>query len=149
MPLVRPSRCRLLMPPPRGLGGAGPSRVAGARRGSTLIELITVMIVIAILFAITLGMVRAAKQRANLARARGELAALTQALERYKSYYGDYPQTGGAAPATPIVAGTIVMSQAQALLLNALIGVYGPNNFVNRLNGPMFIEISKFKLEVD
>jgi Tfp pilus assembly protein PilE len=117
-------------------------------RGTTLIELLTVMIVMAALFAITLGMVRASKQRANLARARGELAAIGQALESYKNYYGDYPQTGNAAPATPVVTATIAQSQAQAQLLNALIGVYGPTNFSTRINGPEFIEASKLTLEV-
>jgi type II secretory pathway pseudopilin PulG len=114
-----------------------------------LIELLTVMIVIGILTSISLGMVRAAKQRSGIARARSELAALTQALERYKSHYGDYPQTGAAGPANPVVSATIVQSQAQALLLNALIGVYGPTNFITRLNGPTLLEVSKFKLEVD
>lgn len=107
------------------------------------------MIVIAVLIALSLGMVRAAKQRTAIARAKAELAAIAQILERYKSHYGDYPQTGGAGQATPAVASTISMTQAQALLLNALLGVYGPTNFVTRLNGPNLIEVSKFKLEVD
>jgi hypothetical protein len=38
--------------------------------------------------------VRGAKQRANIERARGELAALVTALENYKRHYGDYPWLG-------------------------------------------------------
>ena len=38
-------------------------------------------------------------------------------------------------------------TQAQALLFNALTGVYGPTNFTTRVNGPTLIDISKFKLE--
>lgn len=115
----------------------------------TLIELLAVMMIIAILGAITLGVVRSSKQRAAIARAKGELAALAAALERYKAHYGDYPETGNAGQATPIVGAAIAASQAQALLLNALIGVYGPTNFATRINGPNFLEISKFKLEFD
>ncbi len=127
-----------------------PARPSRSRTSAfTLIELLTVMIVIAILGAITLGVVRGAKQRASAARARSELAAIATALERYKSHFGDYPQTGNAAQATPAVSGLITMSQAQALLLNALIGVYGPTNFSTRINGPLFLEVSKFKLEAD
>ncbi len=122
---------------------------ASRRRGFTLIELVAVMMVVGILMALSLGMVRAAKQRASLARARGELAGLTQALERYKAHYGDYPQTGSAAQATPVVTARVTTAQAQALFLNALIGVYGPTNFTARINGPVFVEVSKFKLEVD
>ena len=114
-----------------------------------MIELLTVIVVIGILTSISLGIIRSSKQRAAIARAKSELAALAQALERYKSHYGDYPQTGGAGPANPMVSATIVQSQAQSLLLNALIGVYGPTNFITRLNGPTLIEISKFKLELD
>lgn len=137
MLLARTSRRRTSVPAGRG------------RRGATLIELLTVIIVLAILMALSLGMVRSAKQRAAIARARSELAALSQALERYKAHYGDYPQTGGAAQAAAAVGAVITQTQAQALLLNALIGVYGPTSFTTRINGPTFIEVSKFKLEVD
>lgn len=148
MPIVRPSR-RMSAYARRGFGGG---RLHGrvASRGVTLLELMTVMIVIAVLISFALGMIRSASQRAQIARARADLAALADALERYKAYYGDYPQTGNAAQATPVrTSATITQNQAQALLLNALIGVYGPTNFTNRQNGPLFIEASKFSLEVD
>jgi len=120
-----------------------------ACRGFTVVEVITVMVVIAVLSALALGVISGAKQRAAAARARSELAALAAALERYKQHYGDYPQTGNAPQAAAAVTGTIAASQAQALFLNALIGVYAPANFANRINGPSFLEVSKFDLEVD
>lgn len=116
--------------------------------GFTLLELLTVMAITAILLGLSFGLVQAGKQRAAVGRARGELAALTQALEGFKRHYGDYPQTGNAQQASPVVSATVGNGQAQALLLNALIGVYGPSNFATRINGPMLIEISKFTLEV-
>ena len=87
---------------PRNFLGCGRPHVRAARRGVTLIELLTVIVVIGILTSISLGIIRSSKQRAAIARAKSELAALAQALERYKSHYGDYPQTGGAGPANPI-----------------------------------------------
>jgi type II secretory pathway pseudopilin PulG len=128
-----------------------PWRGADARRrcrAVSLLEVLTVMGVIALLMTITITLMRGGKQRAALGKARAELAALTQALEDYKRHYGDYPQTGNAAQATPIVGAAIGNSQAQALLLNALLGVYGPSNFATRINGPTLIELSKFTLEV-
>ena len=111
--------------------------------GFTLVELLTVIAVIAILSTITIGAVRGAKQRTNIARARGDLAALATALEEFKRFYGDYPQTGEfpQAPATP--TGTAAPGQqfAQTKLFNCLTGVFGPRAFGNadRLNGPNFL----------
>lgn len=113
----------------------------------TLIELLTVIAIIAILSAITLGGIKGAKNRAAIARAKTELAALAGALEDYKRHYGDYPQTGASQPATAAVAARINVAQAQAILFNALTGVYGPTNFTTRLNGPALVDIAKFQLE--
>lgn len=115
----------------------------------TLLELLTVVGILAILAAISIGMIRSTKQRAQLARAKSELAALGQALEDYKRHYGDYPQTGPSAANSHKVTGTTGpgVNTAQARLFNALIGVYGPNNFNTRLNGPKFVEITKFSVD--
>jgi general secretion pathway protein G len=136
MPLVRPSRSRstFVLRTPDG-------------RGFTLIELLAAMAVMAVLVGLSLGMLRSSSQRAALARTRGELATLTQALESYKAHYGEYPQTGNAAQATAAVGADITTAQAQALLFNALIGVFGPTDFATLRNGPMFVEVGKLRLE--
>jgi prepilin-type N-terminal cleavage/methylation domain-containing protein len=141
---VRPGPSRIACPARPHAGGEGRLR----RSGFTLIELLTVMAISAVLLSLSFGLVQAGKQRAAVGRARSELAALTQALEDFKRHYGDYPQTGNAQQASPVVSANIGNGQAQALLLNALIGVYGPSNFSTRINGPLLIEISKFTLEV-
>lgn len=123
-------------------------RRAGWARAFTVIEVLVVMAVIAILVTISIRAMRGGKQSAAVGRARAELAVLAQALEEYKRLYGDYPQTGNAGQATPAVGAVISQNQAQALLLNALLGVYGPSNFATRINGPALIEVSKFSLEV-
>ncbi len=88
-----------------------------------------------------------AKQRAAVARSKAELALLAAALENYKRHYGDYPQTGGAAQAPLAPTALIGTTTAQALLFNALTGVYAPTNFTTRINGPSLIDVSRFSLE--
>lgn len=147
------------MPPPRSsrrCTSAPVRRVrsrAVARSGSafTLIELLTVIAVIGILATFAVGAVRGAKERANIGRARSELAALVTALEEFKRRYGDYPQTGeftqAAATPTLVTTGPGVQT-AQAKLFNALTGVFGARAFTNsdRLNGPNFLDVGKFSL---
>src|SRR3954470_17794122 len=91
----------------------------------TLIELLTVIALIAILVSISVGIVRGAKQRSATARAKAELALLAQALEDYKRRYGDYPEAGRSAANSQRVSGTSGpgLATAQAILFNALIGV--------------------------
>lgn len=121
----------------------------------TLLELLTVMAITAILATIVLSLVSSSNQRAAIARTRSELALIVQGLEEYKKFYGDYPETGPSiANSHRVTLGTSGVSAgpgattAQARLLNALIGVYGPNNFVTRLNGPSFIDVGKLTLEI-
>jgi prepilin-type N-terminal cleavage/methylation domain-containing protein len=116
----------------------------------TLLELLTVVAILALLAAISFGVIRSTKQRANAARAKAELALLVQALEDYKRHYGDYPQTGPSVLNSQRVTGTIGPATAQSVLFNSLLGVYGPTGARGgRLNGPRFVDIQKFKLEVE
>jgi prepilin-type N-terminal cleavage/methylation domain-containing protein len=116
----------------------------------TLLELLTVIAILAILGGIGLGVIRSTKQRANISRAKAELSLLVQALEDYKRHYGDYPQTGPSAANSQRVTGTAGpgVNAAQARLFNALIGVYGPTNFNVAQNGPLFVDVTKLTLEI-
>lgn len=125
-----------------------PARNQRRSAAFTLIELLTVIAVIAILSTISIGAVRGAKERTNIARARAELAAMAGALEEFKRLYGDYPQIGefGQASATPAAVGTGPgANTAQAKLFNALTGVFGSRRFTNtdRLNGPNLLDVGK------
>ena len=146
MPLARPSSRRTSAPVCHRLCEGRVAR-RRLRAAFTLVELLTSIAVIAILMTFAIGAVRGAKERANIARARSDLAALVTALEEFKRIYGDYPQTGefGQAPASPTGATATLpngmgpgASTAQAKLFNCLTGVFGPKAFTNsdRLNGP-------------
>ena len=133
-------------------------------RAFTLIELLTVISIIAILSAITFGVVKGVNDRAAIAQAKAELASLAQALESYKMQYGDYPQfavpPGTGTPASSALATTSdinIVYSAQGILFNALMGKRGPlppgtytlNGApitVNSINGKPFVDLSKFTL---
>jgi prepilin-type N-terminal cleavage/methylation domain-containing protein len=113
------------------------SRQVG-NRAFTLIELLTVMAIIAILAAISFGVVGAVRKRAAIGQAKAQLSSLALALEAYKLQYGDYPQatTGTSWPGG--------LSSNETKFLQALIGKRGPTGA--NITGKNFIEISKFSL---
>jgi prepilin-type N-terminal cleavage/methylation domain-containing protein len=112
----------------------------------TLIELLTVIAIIGILAAITFGVSKGVTERAAISTAKGELAALAAALENYKRQYGDYPQTGGTAPAVVNPTAVITTASAQSLFFNALAGKFGPK-LAPLQNSKTFVEFAKFNLE--
>jgi prepilin-type N-terminal cleavage/methylation domain-containing protein len=102
------------------------NRQAG-NRAFTLIELLTVIAIIAILAAITFGVVKGVNERAAIGQAKTELAVLSTALENYKKLYGDYPQTTDPA-----------------IFLQSLIGKKGPGGA--DMTQKNLLELSKFTL---
>lgn len=91
----------------------------------TLVELLTVLAIIALLAAVMIGVGRRASEVANIGRARVELAALSAGLESYRSKYGDYPQT-----------------TLPAELLQSLIGKRGPRGAA--MSERPVIDLSRF-----
>ncbi len=79
------------------------------RAGFTLLELLSVITIIALLAGMAIGTGRRAAESGRIARARAELAVLGAALETYRRTHGDYPRTDDAAQ-----------------LLRALLGRRGP-----------------------
>lgn len=77
----------------------------------TLLELLTVLAIVAVFAGMVFAASRSTSNTASIARARAELGAMGAALESYRSTYGDYPRTGDAG-----------------VLLQCLIGKRGPTN---------------------
>lgn len=71
------------------------SRSRSAPQGFTLIELMLVVTVIAILAGLTLAAMSGINQRAARDRAKGEIAAIVNAIESYKIQTGAYPTNMG------------------------------------------------------
>ena len=67
------------------------TRLPSRQHGFTLIELLVVITVIAILAGLVLQTAGYAQKKAARSRAEAEIAALSAALENYKSDIGDYP----------------------------------------------------------
>lgn len=76
-------------------------------RAFTLIELLTVVAVLAILAALVIGAGRRATETGRIARTQAALAALGAALEGYKRQYGDYPRTADAAQLLQALVGKV------------------------------------------
>ena len=77
-----------------------PHRHSPSKRplGFTLIELLMVIAVILILTGITFGISRGVQNAQARAKVKAELAIISQAIEQFKSRYGDYPwhDSGGS-----------------------------------------------------
>jgi prepilin-type N-terminal cleavage/methylation domain-containing protein len=84
-----------------------PGTCKGVRRYNafTLIELIVVVGIIAILSALVLSTVGYARKKAGRARAETEIAAMSAALEGYKSDNAVYPAYSGATGAHALYQG--------------------------------------------
>ncbi|MEY2880829.1 MAG: hypothetical protein RLZZ15_3209 [Verrucomicrobiota bacterium] len=127
-----------------------PPRPESRHAAFTLVELLTVAALVALLAGIAVGALRGGKGRAAQARARSELAALTNALEEFKRHYGDYPQLGDFASIgnlTPAnTTGGPGTGTSQAKLFNCLTGVFGPRGFTaaDRVNGPSLLDVGRF-----
>lgn len=68
---------------------------SGKRSGFTLVELLTVITIIVVLAGLTMGTMGFVQRKAAVDKARGQLALLENALERYHADIGVYPE---AAP---------------------------------------------------
>lgn len=87
----------------------------------TLVELLTVIVIIAILMALTLAAASGVMKSAARSRARAEIKGMASALESYKIDNGAYPQydfpggTNSYATASPSTAGSYYQLSSQTL----------------------------------
>lgn len=67
-------------------------QVTSESHGFTLVELLTVIAIIAILTGLVLGIAGYASRKASIARAEADVAQIRDALEEYRTEYGGYPE---------------------------------------------------------
>ena len=79
------------------------------KEGFTLIELLVVITVIAILAAITLNIAGGVNQKATMDKARAEIAAISNALEQFKSVRDHYP-TNATIEEEPLIMNSSINS---------------------------------------
>lgn len=72
-------------------------RPSARESGFTVLELLTVLAIIAILTTVVVGAGRFATETSRTARTRAELAVIAAALADYKLAFGDYPRTDDPA----------------------------------------------------
>jgi len=104
-------------------------------RAFTLVEVLTVVAILAVLMSAAVGGGTWAFRRAYAARAQTELVALAAALEGYKRQYGDYPRTGFGGG-----------ESSGAQLLQSLVGLRGPSGAVLTPRGRTWIELGSFMI---
>ena len=132
------------------------------QQGFTLIELLMVIAVILILAGITFGISRGVQDAQARTKARAELATISQALEQFKSRYGDYPwhdsddedyptPNGGDPTNTMLIfalTGRMEMQrQSDGTLQVAKISDSMDNAVV--VAKPKFIDFTKFSCDLD
>jgi len=76
---------------------------ASSLQGFTLIELLVTITIIALLAGLTLAAVGGVNQKANRDKAKAEIAAISNALEQFKSVRDDYPTNSDTNSFYPIV----------------------------------------------
>jgi prepilin-type N-terminal cleavage/methylation domain-containing protein len=90
------------------------------RAAFTLIEILVVIVIIAILAAITLGGAKYAMTKAATSRAQAEIAAMETALEHYKNDNGVYPPSTTTRASGPPGSPTIFEINNSGSLYTAL-----------------------------
>ncbi len=106
--------------------------VGGSARAFTLLELLAVVAIIGVLTAFVFGAAGGARERSRRTQAAAELAVLAQALEAYRTQFGDYPRTGVAANEP---TGAAAPDDGPGILFNALAGRRGPGAALTAVEG--------------
>lgn len=107
------------------LGGAG---------GFTLIELLVVVAIIAILAGLTLAAIGGINQRAARDRAKGEVAAIANALQSFQVQRGFYPTNMGTSVVYTNISGYLASARFDTNTSGQIIDPFG-NAYVYRPNG--------------
>jgi len=101
------------------------------QHGFTLVELLSIVLIMAILMGITIPVMRGAYSRAKVARAKSDIAKLEAAAEQYKNDYGSYPASGNtniynaARSVSPVTKKPYVIFKSKDIRNNEVIDSWG------------------------
>jgi prepilin-type N-terminal cleavage/methylation domain-containing protein len=104
-----------------------------SQRAFTLIELLTVIAIIAVLMGLLFPAVTGAQQAAKKAQAKNDLVNITNAIKMFYTEYGRYPEVGAAGIDTLITS-----ASGNAELMNILRGI--PSNNPKNPRGIVFLD---------
>lgn len=96
------------------------------RAGFTLIELVVVVTIIALLFALTIGGFTYAQRSAARSKTTTTLKAIQSALERYNTEFGEYPEPSN--PGDTVSMGNKIYEASGATMLYQALSGDGYNN---------------------
>ena len=118
----------------------------------TLIEMLTVMAVIAILAGLIVSVNAYAHKKAALVRAEGEIRTMVASCESYKGDFGDFPRdlTGGSSSTDdldPRVDGDPTKEKYQKASLALYKALSGDENANGRANGKQYFEFRPDQLQ--
>lgn len=114
------------------------------RLAFTLIELLTVISIIAVLAGLVVGLAPVASAKMKEARVRGELAGLVTAIESYKSRFGVYPPDHVLPPAGNATA---PVDSVMNTLYYELTGALVDNNRASFFTADDEVEVTSLVLE--
>ncbi len=104
----------------------------------TLIELLTVIAIIAVLMGLLFPAVTGAQQAAKKAQAKNDLVNITNAIKMFYTEYGRYPDVGSAGSDTVVTSASV-----NAELMNILRGI--PSNNPKNPRGIVFLDAPSAK----
>ncbi len=115
----------------------------------TLFELLLVMGILLILAGLAIGTSEGLQKRSARARAVGQLALLTQALESYKAHLGDYPWIDAGSDGSRELYAALIGNRSPTAGfqpdLNNSGQFHAGNDPLTSAMGRHFIEISQFR----
>lgn len=103
-----------------------------SHNGFTLVELLSIIAIMAILMGITIPVIRSANARAKIARAKSDIAKLEAAAEQYKNDYGSYPSSSSdtnlyaaARSTSPITKKPYIQFKEKDIVMQRVVDSWG------------------------
>jgi prepilin-type N-terminal cleavage/methylation domain-containing protein len=121
-------------------------RLSSAAPGFTLIEVLTVLLIITVLMGLVIGGAKHAWMKSKRSRAQAEIATIEMALENYKVDNGYYPAGDGSTNSSSVLYSNLVAGSKRYLNFrgNQLLVTSGiTNGLVDPFSGTYYYQIGR------